>query len=330
MLSSVRSVKQLDLALGPHPVKQYTFLAMHTQPPARLAVILKRELDAEDAFITEDTDLPASDTAIMWPLSTDRTLVVTFASPPADVPDKHARLAALSESFADLFAEALREVPKARPEPAITLKSELDALAGRAHADIALIIDAKSPVVWGASEAATNADDQPIDPVIFDAFAHAKELGISWRQLLAQPPTLRNDKKEAKLAADAARLLHLVPPVDELAGLSAPEKEILNARLLLGRNVIGRLRANPILPELHRGDHLHEAIREDSLGYIARSFATIYVLILVFPGHFDELGAERAMSRALPTIEKLVVSLPPDDTPNTRQGAVVALRPRRR
>jgi hypothetical protein len=303
---------------------------MRIQTPARLAAILKRELDAEDAFITENTDLPASDTSITWPLSNDRILVVTFATPPSDVPDKHARLAALSESFADLFTEAWREIPKARPEPAITLKSELDALAGRAHADIAFVIDAKSPIVWGASEAATNADDQPIDSAIFDAFAHANELGISWRQLLARPPISRNDKKDSKLAADAPRLLHLVPPVDELAGLSAPEKDVLHSRLMLGRNAITRLRANPILPQLHRGDHLHEAVREDSFGYIARSFATIYVLVLVFPGPFDELGAERAMSRALPTIEKLVVSLPPDDTPNTRQGAVVALRPRRR
>lgn len=303
---------------------------MRIQTPARLATIITRELDAEDAFITEDTDIPSSDTTITWPLGNDRTLVVTFASPPTDVPDKLARLAALSESFADVFAEISRELPKFRPEPAITLKSELDALAGRAHATIAIVIDAKSPIVWGASEASTNTDDQPIDLAIYNAFAHAKDIGISWRNLLGQPAPSRNDKKESKLAPDAPRLLHLVPPVDELAGLLPEEKEILNARLTLARNVIARLRANPVLPQLHRGEHLHEAVLEDSCGYIARSFATIYVLILVFPGHFDELGAERALTRALPTIEKLVVSLPPDNTPDTRQGAVVALRPRRR
>lgn len=304
---------------------------MRIQTPARLATIIKRELDAEDVFIKENPDVPSSDTTMTWPLDNDRTLVVTFASPPTDVPDKHARFAALRESFADLFAETLREIPKFRPEPAITLKSELDALAGRAHATIAFVIDAKSPIVWGASETPTNTDDQPIDKDVFDAFAHAKEIGISWRELLSHRAPSRNEKKDAKFGAIRANpALQLVPPVDELAGLLPAEKEILTAQLTLGRNAIARLRSNPVLPQLHRGEHLHEAALEDTFGYIARSFATIYVLVLVFPGHFDELGAERAMTRALPTIEKLVVSLPPDNTPDTRQGAVVALRPRRR
>lgn len=304
---------------------------MRIQTPTRLATIIKRELDAEDVYIWENSDIPSSDTTLIWPLGHDRSLVVTFASPPLYVPDKHARLAALRESFADLFADVLREIPKSRPEPALTLKSELDALAGRAHATLAFVIDAKSPIVWGASEASTNSDDQPIDEAVFQAFAEAKELGISWRALLGQPAASRNEKKEPKLGIVRAKpALQLVPPVDELSGLSPAAKEILTDRLTLGRKTISRLRANPMLPQLHRGEHLHEAILEDSCGHIARSFATIYLLVLVFSGHFDELGAERAITRALPTIERLVVSLPPDNTPDTRQGAVVALRPRRR
>jgi hypothetical protein len=308
---------------------------MRIQTPARLKNILKRELDANDAFITENADFEGDEKTITWRLDNRRTLVVTFATPLTnletdDLQDKRARLAALNESFADLFAEAARELPTSRPEPAITLQSELNALAGRTHAALAIVIDAKSPIVWGASETPTNADDLPDDSSIYNAFIQAKDRGISWRDLLARPPTSRHEKKEIKHSSDSPRVLHLVPPVDELAGLSAPEKEILSNLLQRGRLAVSRIRANPVLPQLHRGEHLHEAILDDSVAYIARSFATIYILVLVFPGPFDELGAERAMTRVLPIIERLVVSLPPDNTPETRQGAVVALRPRKR
>jgi hypothetical protein len=242
-------------------------------------------------------------------------------------------LAALIESFADHFAEAATERPRSRTEPTLTLQSELNALAGRAHASCAIVIDAKSPVVWSASETPTNLDDTPIDAQLHNAFTQAKEIGISWREILGRPPgtlTLR-ERKESKPIAESGRTLRLVPPVDELAGLTPKERERIAQCAELGRHAIARVRANPILAQLHRGEHLHEAVLEESLGYIARSFATIYVLILVFPGPFDELGAERAIARALPTIERLVISLPPDNTPDTRNGgAVVALRPRRR
>jgi hypothetical protein len=308
---------------------------MHAATLERLASILKRELDAEDVHITSDAEEPNPATTLSWDLGRGRMLVLTFSTPPLDLQEKRARLAALIESFADLFAEAAPELPRSRPEPTITLQSELNALAGRAHASCAIIIDAKSPVVWSASEAPTNTEDAPLDAQIHDAFTHAKEIGISWRALLARPPgplALR-ERKESKSVAESGRMLRLVPPVDELAGLTPSEREIIAQCAKLGRSAIARVRANAILPQLHRGEHLHEAVLDESVGYLARSFATIYVLILVFPGPFDELGAERAVTRALPIIERLVISLPPDDSPDspgTPNGAVVALRPRRR
>ena len=76
-----------------------------------------------------------------------------------------------------------------------------------------------------------------------------------------------------------------------------------------------------------KGGHLHAAHAEAGFGYVARSFAGIYVLILVFEGPFDEIGARRATQSALPAIERLVLSLPPRD-PST-QGAKVAVAIRR-
>jgi hypothetical protein len=80
---------------------------------------------------------------------------------------------------------------------------------------------------------------------------------------------------------------------------------------------------------LHRGGHVHHTVSEADLGFVARSFAAIYVLILAFRGPFDELRAKRAIVHALPIIERLVLALPPQD-PAPLMGGVVALRPRLR
>jgi hypothetical protein len=308
---------------------------MNAATTERLASILKRELDAQDVHITSSVENADPETTLVWDLGRGRLIVLTFNTPPPDLQEKHVRLTTLIESFSDLFAEVAPEAPPLRPEPTITLQSELNALAGRAHASCAIIIDAKSPVVWGASEAPTDANDVPLDENVQNAFARIKEIGLCWRELLGRPPgplALR-ERKESKITNETGRTLRLVPPIDELAGLTPTEREIIAQCAELGRDAIARVRNNDILPQLHRGQHLHEAIRDESVGYLARSFATIYVLILVFPGPFDELGAERAVARALPAIERLVISLPPepiDDSPGTSNGAVVALRPRRR
>lgn len=298
----------------------------------RLANILKRELDAQDVVIASIDQISPNHTALTWDLGRGRTLVVLFATPPSDLQEKRERLAALVDSFAHLFAEIAGEPQRNRPEPNATLQSELNVLAGRTHASCALVIDAKSPIIWGASMAPTNAEHIPLDPRVHAAFTQADEIGLAWRDFLARPNTSRpiGERKESKSNAESARTLRLVPPIDELAGLDAHEREIIAFHADLARSAIASVRAHPTLALLHRGEHLHETVRNESFGYVARSFATIYVLILVFPGPFDELGAERAATRALPIIERLVIALPPDDSPGTQSGAVVALRPRRR
>jgi len=293
----------------------------------RLANILKRELGALSVDIV--SDVPDDDASLTWDIGRGRKLVLTFPSAPIDLSDKRDRLATVVESFADLFADLAAECPRARLEPGEALKSELNALVGKCGAVSAVIIDAASPIVWGASEAPTS-NDSPVDTRVALAFTHVRELGIVWRELLAGPAGWLAATTKSKPSAESGRILRVVPPIDPLAGLSSDEREIIARRAELTMAAIARVRANPILTELHRGEHLHEAILEEKLGYLARSFATIYVLILVFPGHFDELGAERAVVRALPIIERWVVALPPDDTPTTTKGSVIALHGRRR
>ncbi len=68
-----------------------------------------------------------------------------------------------------------------------------------------------------------------------------------------------------------------------------------------------------------------EAIRGESFGYLARAFANIYRLLLVYEGPFSELHAEAALVHALPHIERLVLALPPVEPPPG--GERVRLRP---
>jgi hypothetical protein len=96
------------------------------------------------------------------------------------------------------------------------------------------------------------------------------------------------------------------------------------------RKAIQLVRAMPELENLHRGGHLSRTVTEQDFACIARSFAGIYVLVVVFEGPFDELRAKHAVSQALPIIETLVLALPPRDPPPTSAGARAARRPIRR
>jgi hypothetical protein len=298
----------------------------------RLSTILQRELGAAGVRIVAPADgMDDEDNAISWDLARGRRLIVTFAEPPPDPEEVRAKLGALVGSFAELLAEAAAEVPRPRRAPAEALNTELALLAGRSGAMSALVIDATSPVVWGASEGPSGSDDAEAEARVTAVFARARAEGVDWSNLLgrpAPPPGPGEPRKEA--LEENGRRLRLVPPVNDFAHLAAGDRELLARHAQLARAAIARVRRHPALGELHHGKHLHEAVREDGFGYLARSFATIYVLLLVYGGPFDELRAERAVLRALPSIERLVVSLPPDDRPPHKKGAVVQLRPRKR
>lgn len=102
------------------------------------------------------------------------------------------------------------------------------------------------------------------------------------------------------------------------------------ARSILTRRAIAEVRELPETEALHKGAQLRSTVATGDFGYVARSFASIYIVIVVFGGPFDELLAKRALAHAMPTIERLVAALPPLDPP-PRMGGVAALRaPRRR
>jgi Type II secretion system (T2SS), protein E, N-terminal domain len=101
------------------------------------------------------------------------------------------------------------------------------------------------------------------------------------------------------------------------------------ARTMLTRRALAEVRALSELEGLRKGGHVRHMATGPGFGCVARSFAAIYVLILVFDNPFDELLAKRAVAQALPTIERLVAALPPLDPPPPTAG-VAAMRGRRR
>jgi hypothetical protein len=99
-------------------------------------------------------------------------------------------------------------------------------------------------------------------------------------------------------------------------------------RHFASRMAIELVRRRPEMPALRKGGHLVFGASTDRFGCIARSFAGIYVLVLVFRGAYDEIKAKHAISRALPAIERLVLALPPRD-PSPEAGGRMAGRLRR-
>jgi len=94
------------------------------------------------------------------------------------------------------------------------------------------------------------------------------------------------------------------------------------------RRAIRAVRGLPEMPTLRKGGHLSRTLSLPEQSTIVRSFATIYLLLLVLPERFDEIRAKHALAQTLPAIENLVLSLPPR-TPNDPEGAAGAMRRRR-
>ncbi|MBI2394958.1 MAG: hypothetical protein HYV09_35640 [Deltaproteobacteria bacterium] len=244
----------------------------------RLIPLVRRELGAEDVRVLEPgDDAPAG--ALEVALPDGKRIAAVFAAPldAADRETKQRRLEVLIESFRD----SLRLVTPSRPPPGESLHVELQGLAQRADAIDALVIDAQSPVVWGAAEDTEGAPH---------LLARDNVISLEARRDQTPPP----------------------PPTEPS----------------LVTRAIDAVRTLPEMPSLHRGGHLHASVRDESFGWIARSFASIYVVVLVFDHPYDELRAERALASSLPVIERLVTALPPLD-PSPTAGAA-AIRRRRR
>jgi hypothetical protein len=273
---------------------------MAGDPLERLIGLVRRELGADDVRVLEG-DLPAvaAPNVIHATLADGRRLAVAFASAPASRDALVRRLDMLLLTFARSLEDDLAGRREPRAPTVQSLRDELRALAVRAQGVDAVVIDANSPVIWGSGSEAR--------PVSHD---------------------LRNVD-----LGDVSRLELSVPgrgeQGDPFSEEETPEPPPSVASALTTR-AIADIRALPALSEIPKGRHLAHTVREDSFGCVARSFANIYILIVVFDGPFDELRAERTIGDALPRVERLVLALPPLDPKPAPNAGVVALPRRRR
>ena len=161
----------------------------------RLLALVAREMDAADARIQIGGKEPEEGQLLWTVIGPHRRLVVVFAAPPADRPDKQSRLDALAAAFLDTAAgdvdgegiggAGAGPTLAAGARAALDLKLEAT-LAGvtiRAGAIAALVVDRSSPVVWGRSDAAL---PRAVDELLArgDVVARAVELarGVTERR----------------------------------------------------------------------------------------------------------------------------------------------------
>lgn len=252
----------------------------------RMLALVRRELGAVEARVLESGDTPAmNELHLGCELPDGRWLEARFEVPPPDPDAKQRRLEMLAGTL-DALVEAPGMHRRSRPPVAISLHDELVAVARRSSAVNAIVIDANSPVVWGA----------------------AYPEGV-----VAQPPL-----------ASSPRMAE-APANDE--GLSEGSPAVVS------RRAVSAVRGWPELGALRKGKHVRKVQRAEAsaVGVLAHSFASIYLLLLVFGEAFDELRAERAAIEAMPRIEGLVLALPPlDPEPTDGTGAIALRRPRRR
>jgi hypothetical protein len=251
----------------------------------RFLALVRRELGAEDTRVLEaDAGAPESELSLSCRMEDGRTVVVTFTASPSDREAKQRRLEILTGTL-----EAAVEEPahgrRSRAPVTSTLHDELSALSVRAAALNVIVIDANSPVVWGA--------------------AHPE--GV-----VAQPPMASSPRMAETPAND--------------------EGERGGGMAVASRRAVLAARALPDIAALRKGKHVRSVARDAEVPFVAHSFASIYLLVVVYDKPFDELRAERAIVDSLPRIERLVLALPPLDPPPPFEGAgaVAMRRPRRR
>jgi len=287
----------------------------------RVLELVRRELGCADARLEIGGRPPEEPRTFYADMPSGWRLVAVFDEPPSVPADVTARLRHMAASFFDVGVAPPSVRPGAdRHWARRRLDDEPCALAGRTGASSALAIDAQSPVRCGTSEPRRD------DYAVYEAGAWAR-LAQSAREhpvglaVVAGLPRqeIGHALLELELGGEEQRRAERL--IERIMGkpLRARRAQILEARVLSELRRETESSEGP--PSLRR------RVRHDGFGYFARSFASIYVLVLCFEEGFSELHVEGATLHALPVIEPHVLALPPVDPP-PRGGHVLRL-PRR-
>jgi hypothetical protein len=117
----------------------------------RFLALVRRELGAQDVFLLELEQETADDPCELRCRMVDgRSIGARFAEAPLDRDLKQRRLEMLVSTF-DSVVEDTSQRRRSRPPVEKSLRDELSALCERSGACNAIVIDAHSPVEWGAA-----------------------------------------------------------------------------------------------------------------------------------------------------------------------------------
>lgn len=132
----------------------------------------------------------------------------------------------------------------------------------------------------------------------------ACELADELRELLAEQgiqDIVDPVKQWFQTRGDRAKLIGLDVEAREKAGRDA-----------LRQRVLRHLHANAPLESIRRGESIHVVHSAEGLGYIARSFARLYLLVLVFDGPFEQTRPQAALKLSLPRVQAVMSALATD------------------
>ncbi len=290
---------------------------MNSEAIERALSLVKQEMGCADAKLELGGRSPESPECVVALTPSGFRLVAIFDSAPEDRASASLRLRQLAVTFFDGAISA--PVPREDATQQLAqrrLDDELCALSGRIGATGATVIDIQSPVIWGCSEGRNHDEDLDTLLTVAQLDALARTRGVD----LAVVSGLREDDRTAALSTfegeDRSRLELLV------SRMAARPLRHRQAHLIHAR----ALEAVRKSWKSHRSEEggFRRLYHGEDLGYFARLFAGIYVLVAYFPGAFSELRVEGSALHALPLIERHVLGLPPVD-PNPPRGRVVKL-----
>jgi hypothetical protein len=134
-----------------------------TEELDRFLALVRRELGCEDARVLDAGDEGGREAnALEARLPDGRLVSARFAEVPPDFEAKLRRLEMLVSTF-DAVIDESQTTRRSRPPVTSSLHDELVALCTRSSALNAVVIDANSPIIWGAAQAAGLAIGSPDD-----------------------------------------------------------------------------------------------------------------------------------------------------------------------
>ncbi len=282
---------------------------MRDQPWLRLLDLVCHKVGAVDARLEIGGQDPTDPRLVFSTLEEGRRLVAVFDREPEERAAIEQKLALLVEGFRGTI-QPPSEPPGGRY--AAALHRELDLalaqLGERTGAETVWIIDYQSPVIWGGSEPRSESLDLDLLLLTARADQMLSTTKLTWAELLAAPePASLERLREAGLIGMALRAIHdeheVLRTLAEDGGLAAAARRLRSARAL------AEIRARAMR------DHsmVRSELRGPNIQCFAHSIAGQYQLVLVFDETYSPLHAEGNVQRALPHIERLLLSLPPVD-----------------